>query len=382
MNRVLTISRTSPHVKSGSGFIMNQFLNFFNSKEMMFLGEYNPEIPLMNKRIFYTSTFLIKLKKGNRFFGWHRLLLIPRLVKKITQVATEQKCNSILCVYPDEIYLIAAFYAAKKLQIPLYPYFHNLYYENKKGLSKVIARNMQRKIFSYSPFVYLVSKGMLQELSTLYPNVNFRILTHSLPKLQNNLNSYQANLIKNNKIILTFLGNVNNSNLDSLKYLINTLEKEKNILIYLITKTSRKNLIKNDLLKTNVILKNNVEDKDVINELNKSNFLLLPHGLNGPLSKEEYRSVFPTKTMHYLQSIAPILSLLPSDSYLHKFLTDNQCAFCFTEKNKEEIISVFDNLQHNKQLINKTIKNANKVAGKFSANNVLFRIRKEILNKF
>jgi hypothetical protein len=379
MNRVLTISRTSPQIKSGSGFIMNQFINFFDSKEMFFLSEDNPEITINNHRIHYTSSFFIKLERGNRFFGWHRWLLIPRLIKDIKQVAKEQKCNSILCVFPDEIYLISAFFAAKKLKLPLYPYFHNLYYENKKGISKIIAGHIQKKIFSYSSFIYIVSDGMLEELSILYPKVNFRVLTHSLPDNRKAISCYKTNLNQNNEIILTFLGNINNSNIDSLKYLINTFEKENNMVINLITKTSNNFLLKMDLLKTNVVVKNNIEDKDILNELNQSNFLLLPHGLSGSLSKEEYRSVFPTKTIQYLQSNSPILSLLPCDSYLYKFLTENQCAFCITEKKEVQITSVIKNLQHNKPLIFKTVENANKTAKKFSTNNVLVRIKDEIL---
>ena len=379
MNRVLTISRTSPQIKSGSGFIMSQFINFFDSKEMFFLSEDNPEITFKNHRIHYTSSFFIKLKRGNRFFSWHRWLLIPRLIKDIKQVAKEQKCNSILCVFPDEIYLISAFFAAKKLKLPLYPYFHNLYYENKKGISKIIARHFQKKIFSYSSFIYIVSDGMLEELSILYPKVNFRVLTHSLPLSRKTISSYKTNLNQKNEIILTFLGNINNSNIDSLKYLINIFEKENNMVINLITRTSNNFLLKMGLLKTNVVVKNNVEDKDILNELNQSNFLLLPHGLSGSLSKEEYRSVFPTKTIQYLQSNSPILSLLPCDSYLYKFLTENKCAFCITEKKEVQITSVLENLQHNKSLIFKTVENANMAAKKFSTNNVLLRIKDEIL---
>jgi hypothetical protein len=151
------------------------------------------------------------------------------------------------------------------------------------------------------------------------------------------------------------------------------------MVINLITKTSNNFLLKMDLLKTNVVVKNNIEDKDILNELNQSNFLLLPHGLSGSLSKEEYRSVFPTKTIQYLQSNSPILSLLPCDSYLYKFLTENQCAFCITEKKEVQITSVIKNLQHNKPLIFKTVENANKTAKKFSTNNVLVRIKDEIL---
>ena len=147
MNRILAISRTSPQVKSGSGFIMKQFIRFFNQEEMFFLSENSPQIKCKNNRIYYTNTNLIQLKRGNRFFSWHRWFLIPSLIKKIKLVTNEQRCNSILCVFPDEIYLISALFAAKKLNIPLYPYFHNLYYENKKGISKIIAKFIQKKYF-------------------------------------------------------------------------------------------------------------------------------------------------------------------------------------------------------------------------------------------
>ena len=238
---------------------------------------------------------------------------------------------------------------------------------------------VQRKIFSKSPYIYLVSKGMLYELSTLYPEVNFRILTHSLPKYQFTINNSKTNLNQSNKIVLTFLGNINNSNIDALRYTITALEKQE-VIINLITSTPNNLLKREGLIKNNVNIKNNIEDQNILNELNKSNFLLLPHGFKGSLSKAEYRSVFPTKTLQYLQSTAPILALLPSDSYLYKFLTENQCAFCVTKKNKQDILSIIKILKYNKNEIIRTVNNANKVAEKFSANTVLIRIRNEILN--
>ena len=43
-NKCLVVSRTSPFVKSGSGFVTKQFMSFFSEDEMIFLSEKNNQI--------------------------------------------------------------------------------------------------------------------------------------------------------------------------------------------------------------------------------------------------------------------------------------------------------------------------------------------------
>jgi hypothetical protein len=378
MKKILTISRTSPEVKSGSGYVMNQFIRFFSEDEMVFLCEDSSQVRHANDQIFHINTNIIRLKRGGRFFRWHRWLILQVLIKKISILVTEKKCNSILCVYPDEIYLIAGFLAAKKLNLKFYPYFHNLYYENKKGLSKIIARHVQKMIFAQSEFVYLISYGLHKELAVKYPKTTFRVLTHPIHG-DNNIRSEPLLSKKNDKIVLTFLGNINDSNIDALKYVIETLETKTNLTINLITKATHDFLYKKGLIKKNVLVNQNIKNKNIKAELDKSDFLLLPHGFKGALTRAEYRSAFPTKTLQYLLSSSPILSILPSDCYLYTFLKENQCAFCITQKDKNDLLSIFEKLEQNKDEISLTVYRANKTAVKFNSYEVLTDIRENIL---
>ena len=281
-----------------------------------------------------------------------------------------------MCVFPDEFHLIAATLAAKKLSIPIYPYFHNLYYENKQGFSAIIAKLVQKKLFAQAPWVYLISDGLLKELSPLYPNIDFRVLTHAT--IIDEIRTNHDKSVKQ-KIQVTFLGHINNSNIDAMSFLLNTLEQREDVIINLITSTSKHVLKKEKLLKNNVIIQSNFSDVEVIQKLRISNLLLLPHGFTGALSDAEYRSIFPTKTIQYLLSGSPILALLPHNCYLQDFLSKNQCAFSITNKNEQEIFSILNHIKNNSNEIERVTNNARKTVQIFSENKVLGKLKNQIL---
>ena len=350
-------------------------MSFFSEDEMIFLSEKNNQITETNSRVHYINSSPINLKRGKRFFRWQRWFLLPLLVNKIIALVKEEKCNSIMCVFPDEFHLIAATLAAKKLTIPIYPYFHNLYYENKQGFSAIIAKLVQKKLFEQAPWVYLISDGLLKELSPLYPKIDFRILTHATTIDEIRINHDES---AKQKIQVTFLGHINNSNIDAMSFLLNTLEQREDVVINLITATSKHVLKKEKLLKNNVIIQSNFSDVEVIQKLRISNLLLLPHGLAGGLSDAEYRSVFPTKTIQYLLSGSPILALLPHNCYLQDFLSKNQCAFCITNKNEQEIFSILNHVKKNSNEIERITNNARKTVQIFSENKVLGKLKNQI----
>ena len=351
-------------------------MSFFSEDEMIFLSEKNNHITETNSRIHYINSSPINLKRGRRFIRWQRWFLLALLVNKIIALVKEENCNSIMCVFPDEFHLIAVTLAAKKLTIPIYPYFHNLYYENKQGFSATIAKLVQKKLFAQAPWVYLISDGLLNELSPLYPKIDFRILTHATIIDEIKINHNKS--VKQ-KIQVTFLGHINNSNIDAMSFMLNTLEQRDDVVINLITPTSKHILNKAKLLKNNVTIHSNYSDEEVNQKLRTSNLLLLPHGFTGALSDGEYRSIFPTKTIQYLLSGSPILALLPHNCYLQDFLSKNQCAFCVTNKNKQEIFSVLSHVKNHSKEIERITNNSRKTAQIFSENKVLGKLKNQIL---
>lgn len=374
INNFLVVSRASPFSKSGSGEVANQFLSFFSKDEIVFLCEKNNGISVDSEQIHYVNLYPINIRRGKRFIRWQRWFLLPSLVNKIVSLAINENSKSIMCFYPDEIYLIASSIAAKKLGIPIYPYFHNLFFENKSGIPALLARFVQKRIFTQAPWVYLISKGLLNEIAKGYPNTDFRVLTHTA-SIQEDLSQYSSNL-KNVKTKFTFLGHINNSNIDSMSYILNAIGRRDDFIVELITQNSIHFLKKNQLIKKNTLINNNVSDEALLGKLKASDILLLPHGMDGPLSHAEYQSAFPTKTIKYLQSGTPILAVLPLNCYLHDFLAKNQCAFCLSTKNEQEFYSAIEKILNNSN--SKIKNNAEQVVKEFSQHRVLQKLRQEI----
>jgi glycosyltransferase involved in cell wall biosynthesis len=375
--RCLVVSRASPFTKSGSGVVAKNFMDFFSKNEMIFLCEKNNQIKENHSQVHYINPYPIEISRGKRFIRWQRWFLLKSLINKINLLVSEEKCQSIICFYPDEFYLIASSIVAKKNSIPIYPYFHNLYYENKNGFSAIIAKIVQKKLFNQAPWVYLISEGLLSEISHKYPNINFRVLLHTA-EIKDKL--LENKIIKKDITQISFLGNINNSNKDALSFFINSVNAIEGIRVNLITSQPKHILKKEKLLNQNVIVKANLSDEEVINELDSSDLLVLPHGYSGPLSNSEYRSAFPTKTINYLQSGTPILALIPENSYLHDFLSKNQCAFCITNKNKQAIFSAIKDIKTNKKKVARIRKNAIKTVLTFSKNKILLELKRQILS--
>ena len=375
--RCLVVSRTSPFTKSGSGIVAKNFMDFFSKNEMIFLCERNNQIKENHSQVHYVNPYIIDISRGKRFIRWQRWFFLKSLINKINFLVSEEKCQSIVCFYPDEFYLIASSIVAKKNSIPIYPYFHNLYYENKNGLSAIIAKIVQKKLFNQAPWVYLISEGLLSEISHKYPNNIFKILLHTADIKDKLL---EDKIVKKDITQISFLGNVNNSNKDALSFFVNTLDEFEGIRINLITSQPKHILKKEKLLKHNVIVKANLSDEEVIIELESSDILILPHGYSGPLSNSEYKSAFPTKTINYLQSGTPIIALIPENSYLNNFLSKNQCAFCITNKNKQAIFSAIKDIKTNNKKVYRIRKNAIKTVGIFSKNKILLELKSQIFS--
>jgi len=72
------------------------------------------------------------------------------------------------------------------------------------------------------------------------------------------------------------------------------------------------------------------------------------------------------------------LALLPHNCYLQDFLSKNQCAFCITNKNEQEIFSILNHVKKNSNEIERITNNARKTVQIFSENKVLGKLKNQI----
>jgi len=373
-NKILFVSRTVPPIKSGSAFIVEQLYKYFNKDQMIFLGESSKLLSDNNERIHYINTKLFDLKRGNRFFWWLRWFFIIRIKRKIISLIDYEQCKSIICVYPDDIFLISSMLAAKELNIPFYPYFHNTYYENKKGVFRFVSKKIQDYIINNSNWVFLISEGLKEYYQKQYPDVKFKVLLHSFNMAK--ATKYEGLPLNRDKIIITFLGSLNDSNIDSFNFAVNVLRKRNDIVLTVISSMPKRYFEKIMLPCDNFIIKSNVSEDQLMGELRKSHFLLLPHGFNGKLNAIEYQTIFPTRTIQYLFSGVPILAILPCGCYLHRVLYNGNCAFCVVQESEDDLLKIIDSNMNKKDAIDLVVNNAINISDQFLTTNVLYVFKK------
>jgi len=92
--------------------------------------------------------------------------------------------------------------------------------------------------------------------------------------------------------------------------------------------------------------------------LREADIVVLPHGLSGGLSPEEYRTIFPTKTIQYLLRGRPILAHVPRSCYLTRFLNEHRCALVVDEPSVPALLTAIERLRSDAKLRADLVRNA------------------------
>lgn len=97
--------------------------------------------------------------------------------------------------------------------------------------------------------------------------------------------------------------------------------------------------------------------------LSSSDLLLLPLDFNQTgLSYAQYS--IPTKASEYMMSGTPIIVFAPAETAISKFCTENDCAYCLTRPEKNEILTAIQFIMEHENFRKRWTKNAVEIASK------------------
>ena len=142
----------------------------------------------------------------------------------------------------------------------------------------------------------------------------------------------------------TLMGNFNHSNLDAAIRMVRVLARRDDIRIRLCTPVPKLLLMARGMDLSRVEFLGYVPEEQMPGILETTDMFLLPHGLGGAYSTQEYRTIFPTRTAYYLAQGRPILAHCPKGSGLAEFLTMHGCAQCVLEPDDAALASAFEAL--------------------------------------
>ena len=374
--RVLFVSWGLPPSVTGSSVIAENLSHQFNPAEMVLAGQawsgvdsYRrdpnlPRIQLLDKEWTWP-------KRGRRYVHWARWLTLPRIASRLARIARDERCEAIIGVFPSEFYLYAAFLAAKRLKLPLYPYFHNTYRESRTGIAQRFAEWLEPRVFRSARAVFVMSEGMQTHYQPLYPGVRFEPLVHSFSEP---LPDFAPAPEPGSPVRLAFMGNLNESNVDATRRLADLVNQRDDCLMTTYSGTPDWFFAKVGASGPR-ITHTRVAYEQVTSALQSHDILLLPHGFQGATSQLEYDTIFPTRTISYLISNRPILAHAPPDCFLTRWLRKHDCAEIVDVRDTAQVAAALDRLRNDSRRREQLVRNALQAARQFHGPVVAARLR-------
>jgi glycosyltransferase involved in cell wall biosynthesis len=374
--KILLVSWTLPPEPTGSAVIVGNLAKQFRSSEMVIVGER----PGRSPDVIWSDDWprLVHIALGWpvdwRGARWWRRLQMPYMLFRSLLLAIRHRCNNVMAVFPNEEYVLVGYLTALLTGGAFYPYFHNTWLENRNGRTRGFSRWLQSHVFARADHVFVMSEGMLELYRERYPGLKCSALLHSFNE---EIPAFSPPPEPGSPLQLTICGNINESRRDAAVRAGEAIADVHDTELTLLTGISRAYLEGIGLLREGVGYET-VSRDDVLNRLRQADIVVLPHGFTGGYSEEEYRTIFPTRTIEYLICGRPILAHSPADSYLTRFLKEHECALVVDNPSVPELVEAIERLRSDAVLRSRLTRNALRAAKLFESKSVAAEFRAKL----
>ena len=382
----IAFTYSSPHVYTGSGYTLYHLLNYLNDLphveiRLVCQSPYLREGACMHQ---INTNYIIDRpnlpKYGKRYTKWLYWLLIPKMLKNSLKSFENWNPDAVVGIFPDEYFTWLGYLLSKKLNVPFFPWFHNSYIENRKGLGVVLGKKIQYRIFTHAKKIFTMSDGLNNYYKEAYPGFTHKFMTlqHGYPLAEKKI-LFQDERIKNGKIKIAFVGNLSLSYLEASERLFRIAEKNRNLQIHIFSNTSLqtfKNLSKGN---PDIVYYGFIKDDNYFEqEIAACSLCFIPLGLSGPISTIEYQTIFPTRLITLLRQGAPILVHAPANSFLAAFIKRYNCGWVASEPDDASLEKIIESIILEKNEISLKKKNAIKASSYFDVKNVAKQLLRQI----
>ncbi len=374
--RILLLSWTVPPETSGSAVIVGNLAKQFTRDEMIVTGERPLGRPAVVWRADWPQLVysIVGWPPGMRGARWWRWLQLPLFVLRCLWLVEKYKCTTILVVFPREEFLFVGYLAAVWTGAQLVPYFHNTYVENRRGLSLRVARWLQARVFTKAAHVFVMSEGMVELYHERYPHLKCSALPHSFNEA---LPDFTPPPGPRSPPRFVICGHIEESCREATVRVCKAIAQVEGASLTLLSGTPG-SLLKRLGVLSDGVRHETVSRDQVVQRLQEADFVVLPHGFGGAMAPEEYRTIFPTRTIEYLICGRPILAHAPADCYLARFLKERDCALLVTEPSVSALLEAMDRLRADEALRARLVRNALCAAEMFEARRVAGLLRRHL----
>ena len=312
--------------------------------------------------------------------------VMPRLrfINKwlMLRIARKENPSVIFGNYPEPEFFISSYEVSKKLNVPFYSYFHDLWTENMHSKfelnqalkwEELIVKN-SKKVICCSEFQqeYFKSKYNIESLLLLHPVPDDEVKNLAYKKIPHRIE-------KN----ICFVGSLSNAmNTDALITLskaVKLLPSEYKIDWYPIQEISI-DYLKSIGFETERITIHVLPTHEMKKEVSNADILFAPLSFKN-CSEHEVKTVFSNKILTYLPTGRPILVFSPPDSYHSTSARNDGWGYVVDKDDINTLANSILHLANNEILQEKVVNNAIKEANKRKASYQADKIMEWILDE-
>jgi len=356
---------------SGAAAVVRNLAQQFSRHELIIGGE----LPVDRQPTPWGSQLpeVVYLIRGwpaaRRGARWWRLVQLPVLLLRCLRLVRQHRCSAIVVVFPKVEFLLVAYLTATWTGARLFPYFHNTYLENTEGIHRRFARWLQGRVFRKAAHVFVMSEGMVDLYRERYPGLRCSALLHSF---NDDIPPFVPPPSPKAPVRLMLSGNINESCRDATARVCVAVGQVRDASLTILSATPRVLLERWGVLRDGI---RHETPPELLPRLREADIVVLPHGFTGGYAAEEYRTIFPTRTIEYLLSGRPILAHVPPDCYLARFLSEHDCALIVDEPSVEAVVEGITRLRSDGDLRSRLVRNALRTAELFRAVRVAATLR-------
>jgi len=343
--RVLISTWVFPPASSGTGIILYELLRHLPQEQMIAVHSLGyPPLLLGNSLDVEQSVFLVggSAKWTVRLMRRAPQLLVPLIRRRIVRLARSHGVQRIYAHFPAACFVVAAWQAAKQLDLPLTVYFDILWEENYTGPAGALARKYEKRIFQYADRRFAITEFAVEHLQKKH-GVDVQLIPHLVDSSQ--IPSRPTQLLTDGPATMHFCGGIyEKMNKDSIFRMVKAVQMTKShpVLDFCVPEMPA------ELLEQGIVGRY-VNHKELRKAQQESTILYLPQAFSSP-QPEMVRRNFPTKAMDYLVSGRPILVHSPSDSYLTYLARREGFALVVDRPDQSELAEAIDRLIEDQEL--------------------------------
>ena len=377
--RFLAIVWTMPPTAGGSSVVTRNLLGEFNPDSLAIVGQ----IPYPGRMSMDEFEEYRRIEIPSYPIHWRikpvvePFFSVPATIRQGCRAVGEHNLQAVLGVYPNAAMLYAGYRISKKMNIPFFPYFHNLYAETRHSFPENrIARSLQRKVFNHADRVFVMNQGIADYYRDRYAVDAIPLvhpMSHAIPE-------YTEPALPQKPYTVTFSGNMNFTMLGLLSRVIRAIGDNPDYHI-VIHAPNREEKIREDLdiWAGNITVKDVQRQEDLPGSLGACDLLLMGlENRSGPGMDDDFHTQFPTRTLDMLVAGKPILLFCQDDYFLARFFREQDCGHVVSATNPDEIRAAIEMMCTDHQRRCRYVRNALKTARIFEAGTVAQTLRQEM----